>query len=1847
MSRTYEGFVRMKYNESDFHAFKRKYPEFEYFKLFDKELIASGNESNPVFNLECNKPQCIYDLNQIIKAYRKLNDGRDNFDPDQNDKFTCRSCNQQVLYKNFQISYELKNYLIQKSLDPYDVEIEIISNQDNLNKAKKIPDMNDYNSKDLNDKEEKFMGNIEECFKLDTNDHLLKFNNYFGMSEESLKQFLKDDMFNTDIFIAALNYLQISYSQTRNSRPVPIFLYTQDEYNGFERASNFTRDFNHKRLPSFLEEFKEIVIIVEYINEYYCFFVQYNNAEFNFLYNYVRFFRKKVDLREDYFNYKGELKIGEIKTPFDILTHIIKNHFPVLSDVGFQLKQLEQPKVSIDNLKEEFDKDQIEKLLTHKDYFDKGVSLIPEEDPWLLEELQYRKSSQIFEALTYFVKAVIQSPEDENSWFYIGVCIKLLGGVNLCAFQVFEQALIIDENNSEFFTFLADSIEESTPDKLEFIDKAIELDENFPYPYLVKAKYYMNKKKKQTKEAIECLEKATLLDPDYGIAWNMLGEIQSGLNKTTEALKCYNKAIEVYPTYNAPILNICKEELKKNKFDSIIYKCNNAIDSGFATWEIYTIYSEVFDRKTKSAKQKETFEILDKGIEKFPSIGHFNKQKGLLYERYKNKKDAILSYNAAGNEFSINTFEYNEAIECYKYSLKIDAKNIEALNGCAYANTYLNRITDAMNDINKSLQIDPNNGPAYTMKGFILLRNDEHQMAIEMFDKSISLGHIVSTNYDEKAFILYKINKIDDALNVIDTCMSNNVSTYYSYLVKARCLFKKKDVDMALECLDICLKLKPDFIEGTQALANIHKFLYKNKKNMSGAVTNYVKAYSYYSANFDHLDEFKNDKVPNLKSIIDKDVDAEIWQSELNESYRKFECFLGGDGNFEAKDGSEILKQVFDRYLNDNIADLKRKKLEDFVNYYLKISEKDLNEFKEMVKWVLLSSFYLDQEKEDEAEKITQTLNKDFETTKKILQIVDSNPRYKKFSKREADGKSLKPRKKLRKEIYEKVKMTSDHSEFLKAVPEPFKKTSKYDEENTLGNKEFEKNKKNKNASNQHSKIDEVTESNFTSASNLSRIKSNRDSDMISIDKDELQKMMDKVKEDVVGKYGNKYDANEVGTFNTTEMSSGEHENNIFEHKVKLTKEEQQDFMNFYALLWYYYYYDIEKYKVLWKEYENKMSGIVQGSIGMDPNLLTENYNNQQNLLGTPAPNIENNMIGQMMPNSINQTGSSAPVINAKLVGKNEDVKFDDCVSRVSVYSSNGNSCISKISGWNRNINTTIQVMKPKPKPTKLTLLRSSTIQADLKSPSPKDLQRIGCTETLIKGSFNFADNEDTGNNELSPQRFKRNSNADGAYSRKSTLIQIPKNNLKLKKRDYGSNNQIIKVKSPESSKLNTGRKTANNDENSRSSGNLASKQIYSQMSPNSENISSFNKETNRTGKKATIPISLNINRRRSSIDAREISAQRYDYTNMHKHSPKKHHHNHNNSGNVDFIEPQGNIFNFSSVEPKISRTQLQPSISEQKLGTANIASHDLHKQNMQKYPALYKQQSISEKELPEMRRSGTEALMKRNLTGGAVKPQMIQYTEKKYYNDSQNDSDLEKFKNRHAVLDNNAVNHKDLIDLQDKNKMSENVLNYFFSYYKNKQLQMPLDTLQKYRSRGFFFSTEFHRLYVTDLAKEMPGFRYDRVKYMTKDYNGKGYTILHHFDKIFFPLIDEVTNTFKLMTAIPHTKQLVLFDPLLLPSESKRKYPKLQTNKHFSIIANYLKEEFYEKGGIHIDIANEWNFSLADCSPTQEKDFTGLYVCKYIHMILKGITNPFFNNNDQNKFKKMLVENQKKRFIT
>jgi len=54
---------------------------------------------------------------------------------------------------------------------------------------------------------------------------------------------------------------------------------------------------------------------------------------------------------------------------------------------------------------------------------------------------------------------------------------------------------------------------------------------------------------KRFKEAVECLDKATKMNPRDADAWYSEGAALAELGKSQEALKCYDEALRIDPSY--------------------------------------------------------------------------------------------------------------------------------------------------------------------------------------------------------------------------------------------------------------------------------------------------------------------------------------------------------------------------------------------------------------------------------------------------------------------------------------------------------------------------------------------------------------------------------------------------------------------------------------------------------------------------------------------------------------------------------------------------------------------------------------------------------------------------------------------------------------------------------------------------------------------------------------------------------------------------------------------------------------------------------------------------------------------------------------------------------------------------------------------------------------------------------------------------------------------------------------------------------------------------------------------------------------------------------------------------
>ncbi|MFQ5910122.1 MAG: tetratricopeptide repeat protein [Thermoplasmata archaeon] len=190
---------------------------------------------------------------------------------------------------------------------------------------------------------------------------------------------------------------------------------------------------------------------------------------------------------------------------------------------------------------------------------------------------------------------------------------------------------------------------------------------------LAKEHYSLNNQKK----ALQYLEQALQLKPNYDQAWSLKSKIHEALGEMDEALECAKKAAEY-----------------------------NVGDS-----ELWLALGNVLSR---TGRTKEEIQCYDRAIS-------LSKK---YTQAWNNKGIALHSIG-----------KYQEAIECYDRVLELDSSNIQALNNKGAALGKLGKDNEALKLYGRALEIDPDFVDSWINKAVLLQLIGDDAEAIKAFDR--------------------------------------------------------------------------------------------------------------------------------------------------------------------------------------------------------------------------------------------------------------------------------------------------------------------------------------------------------------------------------------------------------------------------------------------------------------------------------------------------------------------------------------------------------------------------------------------------------------------------------------------------------------------------------------------------------------------------------------------------------------------------------------------------------------------------------------------------------------------------------------------------------------------------------------------------------------------------------------------------------------------------------------------------------------------------------------------------------------------------------------------------------
>jgi len=289
------------------------------------------------------------------------------------------------------------------------------------------------------------------------------------------------------------------------------------------------------------------------------------------------------------------------------------------------------------------------------------------------------------------------------------------------------------------------------------------------------------------KEKLEFLGYQVLLKDE--ISWNLEGAEYLRHGNTEEAIKCFEKAIEINPSFELPWANKAKVFFSLKKYDEAS-ECINKVLELHPNWaEALKFKGAILINK---GLNQEALECLEKAIKIDPED----------WSAWDNKGRALF-----------NLKKYQEAIECFDKVLKFNPNNYEVLylKGSSLIN--LGKDTEAMVCLNKALELNPNFIPALLDKAKYLFDKGDYENLLSHVDKVLEAERNNIQALILKGLALSKLSRCKEAIECCDEVLRIDPNNGVALYIKACFLAELGDKENALRCLKRAIEIDKKFIE--------------------------------------------------------------------------------------------------------------------------------------------------------------------------------------------------------------------------------------------------------------------------------------------------------------------------------------------------------------------------------------------------------------------------------------------------------------------------------------------------------------------------------------------------------------------------------------------------------------------------------------------------------------------------------------------------------------------------------------------------------------------------------------------------------------------------------------------------------------------------------------------------------------------------------------------------------------------------------------------------------------------------------------------------------------------------
>lgn len=227
---------------------------------------------------------------------------------------------------------------------------------------------------------------------------------------------------------------------------------------------------------------------------------------------------------------------------------------------------------------------------------------------------------------------------------------------------------------------------------------------------------YLNK----LQSALECYEEATSLNPNYGYAWNNMGDIFCEFNQYDKAKEMFKKAIQEIPDELAPRLGLAYAQNRLGDFSASI----NALE--------ILLKKDNIDKKLLAKINSELGLALVQTNQAEKALYFFKKAFEL------DEKDYQACYNIAFIKDASK--DYEEALLYYDKAIALDKNEAKGYQGKACTCIHQKNYQDGLVLIQKAIELNPKNFEAYYNLACIYAGTGQEQELLNAIKKTIELA---------------------------------------------------------------------------------------------------------------------------------------------------------------------------------------------------------------------------------------------------------------------------------------------------------------------------------------------------------------------------------------------------------------------------------------------------------------------------------------------------------------------------------------------------------------------------------------------------------------------------------------------------------------------------------------------------------------------------------------------------------------------------------------------------------------------------------------------------------------------------------------------------------------------------------------------------------------------------------------------------------------------------------------------------------------------------------------------------------------------------------------------------